>query len=138
TILLWDSFPQNWKRHNDGRLVEQKHLDELWHNLGDTDPASGYLAMRELISAGKQTTGLLRSRLRPAQKADPEQLATLAKDLDSDEFSVRKAASEELTKLHDEADAALVQALADNISLEKRRRIKLLRKQLALYPVSGE
>jgi hypothetical protein len=72
----------------------------------------------------------LEQRLTPARAADPEQLRRLIADLDSEQFAIRKAASEELRRLDLLAEPALGQALDGKPSLESRRRIEEL---LAVY-----
>jgi hypothetical protein len=84
--------------------------------------------MRLLARAPEQTVSWAREHL--PQKADLAQVARLVRDLDSDQFAVRKEAGEELERLADLAAPALRQALDGKPSAEVRRRVSGLLEQL--------
>ncbi len=93
--------------------------------------------MVRMSADGPTTLAALKKQLRPVRAVDPERLARLLKDLDSDEFTVRESASRELEKLGDVARPAVRQALAHRgLSLEMRRRLEAL--STALDNISGE
>jgi len=82
--------------------------------------------MRALAAARGQGIALLRGKVRPAAAIDPRHLARLVADLDSNEFSVREKATQELQALGERAAPSLRRALEKQPSLELRRRVKEL------------
>ncbi len=69
---------------------------------------------------------LLRERLKPAVPADPMRLAKLVADLDSDDFTIRDSANQELAKLGELAMPVLRKIMANPSTLETRRRAEVL------------
>jgi hypothetical protein len=95
-------------------------------------------SLRALAAAPDSALPFLEQRWTPARAADPEQLRRLIVDLDSEQFALRKAASEELRRFDLLAEATLRMARDGKPSLESRRRIEEL---LTVYrgpAVSGE
>jgi hypothetical protein len=65
-------------------------------------------------------------RLKPDAPADPQRIAKLITDLDSEQFQVREKASQELEKMGEAAEPALLKALAGRPSEEARKRLERL------------
>lgn len=79
----------------------------------------------------------MRERLRPAEAPTAQQIAVLIADLDSNRFSVRQKASDDLAKIRDVVAGALRKKLAEKPSLELRQRIEqLLNRTEQLTPES--
>lgn len=125
TILTWD-VPQLPKEKSRTTPLTQKELETAWSALASTDAAEAYRNMRTLQSVPEQTVPFLAERLRPTSPPDAERLKRLLAQLDSEEFAQRERATEELRKLGWAAEPALRKALADNPSLEARKRIQTL------------
>jgi RNA polymerase sigma factor (sigma-70 family) len=114
------------------RDVAVKDLDRLW-----TDLASPELKGRQtawvLTRAPRQAVALFREKVRPPRSPDAtevKRIGQLIRDLDSDEFSKRDKATEELGRLEDKADGALRKALDGQPSVEARRRMERLIEKL--------
>ncbi|HZT80137.1 MAG TPA: WD40 repeat domain-containing protein, partial [Gemmataceae bacterium] len=84
-------------------------LEARWADLAAEDPGRGFPAVAALSAAPGQSVPFLRQRLtallKPAPGLSPERIAQLIRDLDSDEFAVRKKASQELEKAGKQAEA---------------------------------
>jgi WD40 repeat protein len=131
--LVWDVA--RWSR----RAVKpwsptEAELAKCWSDLAESDPGKAYAALGRLLAAPEPATRLLRERLRPATAADPRRVRQLLADLESDEFSVRSAASRELAGLGPQVGPALRAALTDQTSLEARKRIESLLRGFAGPP----
>jgi hypothetical protein len=79
-----------------------------------------------LSGVAEQATGLLQSRLQPAEAAPADKLRQWLRDLDADEFQVRESAAKELAQLEELAVPELEAALKKNPTQETRRRIERL------------
>jgi hypothetical protein len=99
---------------------------QLWEDLAGADPLRADLAVWRLAAGGSRTIDLLRERLRPPPTATPERINRLVKDLDSDQFSIRQRAGEELARLIETAAPALRRARAVADSLEVQLRLDRL------------
>jgi hypothetical protein len=77
-----------------------------------------------------QVVAALRDRLRPVAPADPERLARLVRQLDSDDFRERERATAALRELGQPAERGLKQALTAERSAEARKRIGRLLEEL--------
>src|SRR5208283_5057345 len=76
---------------------------------------------------------------KPVPTIDPVRLQGLIADLESDDFTVRQKASEELEKLGDRAGPALRKALVGQPALETRQRLARLLEYLETAQLaSGE
>jgi RNA polymerase sigma factor (sigma-70 family) len=125
TVLVWDVAG---RPPGDVALAPQA-LDDLWADLGGTDPAKAHRAVWALAAAADQAVPLLRRHIPPAgpPPADTrEKVARLLPDLDREEFAVRQKAASELEKLGPTAEPVLRQALRGDLSPEARRRLESL------------
>jgi RNA polymerase sigma factor (sigma-70 family) len=124
TALLWDLTGRS-PATAIVTLTGQK-LDSLWSALADPDSEQAYQAMQILMAAPSQSIPYLKGRIRPVPVPDRERVAQLLTDLDSDQFTVRQKAADELTDLGEGAESALRQKLDGKPSLETRRRLQQL------------
>jgi WD40 repeat protein len=126
TALVWDVT---------GRAIEGKlpaidltpeQAESLWTDMAGEDAAKAYRAIWTLVAA-RQTLLLLQERLRPVDSiTDDKQISQWVADLDSDEFTVREKAEEELRKAGDLAEPLLRRTLDGQPSPEVRRRVERL------------
>jgi WD40 repeat protein len=100
----------------------------MWLALGG-DAKDAYKAIGQMIETPEQTVALLKQHVRPVQRPDPDVVAKLIRQLDSEVFSEREEAEKALQKLGDGATTLLVKAIADNESPESVGRLNsVLRK----------
>jgi hypothetical protein len=119
TLLLWDLRPLSTKE--DPRAPEGD-LESAWEDLARRDVTRGYEAMRILVRGGPDTIALLQERLRPVDEAWRERHTDLLRDLDSDSFETRQAATRALADLGTKAIPALARAMQESPSPEVRER----------------
>jgi hypothetical protein len=130
SILIWNMVPPV-------RQARDEELTHLWDDLASPDATRAYTASWQLTESPERALHLLRKHVRPVSPATMEQIRALVADLDSDEFSRRKAASARLRELGDGAKGVLREALSADPSPEQRRRVEALLKALE-RPLSGE
>ena len=104
-------------------------LERPWVELGTDDPIKADQAMAHLVARPAQTVPFLRRRLRPVT-VDTQRVARWLAQLDSDRYATREQASRALESLSEAVEPLLRQALAGQPSLEARRRIERLLKQV--------
>jgi RNA polymerase sigma factor (sigma-70 family) len=119
TLLVWDlgmrpSAPV-------ARLGEAG-LEKAWNELAGSDAPRAYRARWALASSTETAISWMRDRLRPSKPADPKRLRQLMADLGSDQFAARSKAQAGLEEFGDLAEPALRMAIAENPTLEVRRR----------------
>jgi WD40 repeat protein len=122
TVLIWDltRLPARKRERHSPEM-----LAGLWPDLEDADPAKAYPAVWAL-AISDQAPAFLLERLRPLLTADPQRIARLIADLESDDFDTRERASQELARLGDLAEPALRRALAGNPAADVRKRLTQL------------
>jgi WD40 repeat protein len=118
-------------------------LETAWDNLTAEDARRAYQAMRTLVAAPERSIPFLRDRLRPvaaaeAEDDDPKRIARLIADLDSDDFATRNQAAKELARLGTLAGPALRKAVPTTPSVEVKRRLEELLKDLGSPVLSSE
>jgi RNA polymerase sigma factor (sigma-70 family) len=126
TILIWklsELLGHKRKRESD---LSAKALEALWDNLGGEKATEAHAAIWKLAGAPQQAVPLLQKRLQAVTAPDPNRLARLFADLDSNRFSKRQNAMQEFEELGELAAPALRQAMTGKISAEVRRRIEQL------------
>ena len=111
--------------------LSAKEIADWWEQLALPDPAVANLAANRLAAAPRQAVPFLRDRVFPAAPVAGQRTEQLIADLDSKAFRTRQGATDELEKLGERAEAALLQTLAKNPSLEARRRIETLLARLS-------
>jgi RNA polymerase sigma factor (sigma-70 family) len=129
TALVWDLW-------DGGRVLpatmSARQMRSAWEELAGEDGVAAGEAIARLAATRGQAVRFLREHLHPVKPPDPEALAGLIADLDSDSFAVRQRAIAQLQKLGERATGALRKAAAKGRSLEVRRRAEEL-----LRPYAG-
>src|SRR5262249_25181294 len=123
SVILWDVTGPSKARQVP---VAPKELESLWADLADSDAAKAYQAICTFQTVRSHTVPFLQRRLRPAAAVDNERILQLIANLDSDTFTVREKASQDLERFGEFAELALRKALAGKPNSEVRRRIELL------------
>jgi RNA polymerase sigma factor (sigma-70 family) len=123
TALVWDVMGLP-------RTAAARGLDACWDDLVTDDAA---VACRALCTLATSPAGVrfLQKHLSATPTPDARRIARLIKDLDSDHFAERNAASQELEKRGEAAEPALRMALGDRPSLEVRQRLERLLNKLS-------
>jgi len=136
TILLWDVRALTGRKRP-LRDLPAGELQRLWTDLGGANAAAAYRAIGAPATA-KPAVLFLRERLRPVPALDTQRLGRLIADLDSDQFVVREQATASLLQFGRPVLASLRKALEAPPSLEVRRRLEQLVKQLQEQDPSAE
>ncbi len=129
TGRLWDltKVPDAPARNE---KVKPEDLDLLWSNLSEADAVKAYQAITTLESAPDLAVPFLKKHAKAIEQkivtATVDRINKLIADLDADDFAARESASEELSKVGENAGPALRKALAGNPSAEASRRIDKL------------
>lgn len=121
TSLVWDV---TGLAQSPARKLTAAETKQAWKDLADIDAAQAHRAIWLLVADPERALPLLREHLHPVSAADPRRLARWIADLDSNEFTVREAATRELRKVGELAQPALRAAIKDKPSLELRRRVQ--------------
>jgi len=124
----WDTTISVWDVYGGGRARELAVGDpDYWADLIDGDAARAHRAIGALAAAPRQAVPLLaRQAAMVEPPPEPQRLARLVADLDSQQFAVRQAATVELERLGDSAEPSLRKALDGRPPLEVRRRLEEL------------
>jgi WD40 repeat protein len=129
TVLQWDTFGLR-----DTAAVRPAPIDLLWKDLADDDAAKAYRAVAHLVASPRKTCAFLDKHLQANPGVPAERLAALLRDLDSEQFAAREAATRELKSLGEQADSVLHATLRNRPSLEVRRRIEALLEERRAHP----
>jgi roadblock/LC7 domain-containing protein len=131
TALVWDVARMLLQKQPDSAALRRSELESLWADLASTSAAKAHRAASALLAAPGQSGAFLKEMMRPeSSPADDKELSRLVGDLDADDFAVRDKATRELAKLGRIAEPALRQRLKDEPTLEARRRLERLLKDL--------
>jgi hypothetical protein len=126
---LWNELGE--RAAADSRVEEWREKPvSLWKDLAKGKSARAYEAIGKLVADPERSLPFLKERLQAAPPADAERLGRLTADLDSEEFRKRDTASHELSKLGAAAEPALRTALSRKPSLEMRKRLETLLREL--------
>jgi WD40 repeat protein len=116
----------------------ERELAGWWADLAAEDARRAGAALASLVRTPGPSVAFLKSKLRPAEAPDEKRLARLLADLDANEFAAREAASHDLARLGEQAEAALRRALKGSPSPEVTRRIKELLDKVERGPLAPE
>jgi endonuclease YncB( thermonuclease family) len=126
TIRLWGVSGWTRARKRPAGMLTDKQLEALWTDLAGADAGQAHRARWVLAAAPEQTVPWLQERLRPIAAPNPEQIARLLADLDSETFQTREKATRDLAALGESAGPAMRKALAGETAAEVRRRLEPL------------
>lgn len=136
TVLKWD-----WL----GRITAHAKAKEAsaisertWEALGNDDVKSAYVAISQLIAAREPAVRLLATKLKPIPALEAKRLSNLIRDLSSDRFAMRDAATRELRALGQRSEDALHEALKADHPVETRMRIEQLLAERRRSPYSTQ
>jgi len=135
TLLVWALPPRT--RPAAAPLTDQE-ADRMWNDLAAEDAARAYAAVWKLADAPAAAVALLGEKVQPVAPADAEKVRGHLRDLDSENFAVREAASRALEQMGPLVATDLYQALKANPSAEARRRIEEVLGKLSSGPLSQE
>lgn len=133
TILIWDVPGLDKLVRPPPPPLTEEELQCLWSDLAAQEFTVRQRTNRRLMTAPKTAIAFLKQRLKPDLPRD-DRLTRLLDDLDSDTFAVREKASQELTRMGKSIGPQLRRALAEDLSPEKRRRVKALVEALPRPP----
>jgi WD40 repeat protein len=137
TIVLWDVQGAGAPDLKERVVLKPEELSALWADLrGEAAAAHG--AMNRLMAGPTQAVGLFGEQLKPVKAVDAERLGTLLRKLDSDQFSDREEAAQELKKLGDGTEPGLRKALKGDLPVETRRRVEEILTELVGAAISAE
>jgi WD40 repeat protein len=127
TALIWDLARQG-QRLPAGKMFTDEELEQLWADLASDDASKAYGALWSLAVSPERASALVKKRLSPVAPVEPQRLAQLLADLDSERFTVRDRATTELERLGELAEPTLRKMLDEKPSLEVRTRLERLLK----------
>jgi RNA polymerase sigma factor (sigma-70 family) len=117
------------------RRLSEPELRRCWSDLANEDATTAFQAIRRLAAVTEQTPAFLRQYLKPVPAPDLKSVRQLVVMLDSDDFSTRQKAAEELDKQADAAASILKQILTkEKPSLEVRRRLQQILEKIDSKP----
>lgn len=132
TVLLWDLMGVSQPRE-----LAAKELEESWAALtGEAGPA--YKALWALAGSPQSAVPYLREQVRPVVPLDPQRVARLIADLDSNQFGARQSAGDELEKFGELAEESLNKVLMGKPSLEVRQRVEAILQKMPAGQMTRE
>jgi hypothetical protein len=134
TVLIWDvAFLADAVRRKQKDL-DPAALTSAWNDLKGIEAITAFRSVWTLAAAPRQTVPLLQRYLQPVKPIEATRVRQWIAELVSDEFGVREAAFRTLVKADRQVEPALRRALEDKPSLEARRRLEDVQRQLAKNP----
>jgi hypothetical protein len=133
TVLRWDVLGAR-----DAAILHPGEVAAAWDDLAADDAARAYLSVARLIASPAEARALLSRHLTPARAIPAERMRALLRELDSNRFAERDAASRQLPDLGEAGEIALRDALKDRLSPEVRRRIESLIERRRALPCSRD
>jgi RNA polymerase sigma factor (sigma-70 family) len=125
TLLVWDAanlLPAKEAEHE----LTSAELESFWSDLADPDATKAHQAIWSMVGSPRLSFAFLKDRLRPVVSADPQRVAQLLTDLNSDRPAVRVKAGKQLEEIGESAASALQNVLREERPLEVRRRVEQL------------
>ncbi len=129
TTLLWDPYALEKPRAPRTKLAKEDR-EKLWQTLADTNAAVAFKAICELIARPNVAVGLLDDAWKGMPRATVKQMGQWLEELNSEQFAVRKTATEEMVRFAANHEDMLREALQKAGSLEARQRLEQILAQI--------
>ncbi|MGB2821879.1 MAG: hypothetical protein WBF17_12920, partial [Phycisphaerae bacterium] len=132
TVLIWTLNPLERTAPARETKLSAREMEQLWSDLCEKGPRTGYRALWRLVSAPDAAVAFLGERLgEAAAPVGPERMEAAIRRLSHPEFRTRQEASELLRQCGSAAEPALRATLKTTRSAETRGRIRALLEELA-------
>jgi outer membrane protein assembly factor BamB len=127
-LLLWETATFARPGGEGSAKLSETQLEAHWKHLASTDAGAAFKAVCALAGNPDTSLPLLRRRLTEARPSGPSgaDVSRWVRELDSDVYAVREAATRELELAGVRALPALQKALANPSSLEVKKRARRL------------
>jgi WD40 repeat protein len=125
-ILIWNAPRIQTPKKTQAPSAAQR---EAWWSALGGQAKDAYQAIAGLIDTPEYAVALLKERVQPVRRSDPDTVARLIARLESKKFAERVKAQAALEKMGEGAAHLLVRALQDKVSLELRRRLEEVLRQ---------
>ena len=133
TVLVFDTSKAGAKLLPIPKLANEQ-LDFHWTALAGDNAVQAHQAIGALVAAPKQSVRFFQGRLKSIAAMDQGKVDRWIADLDSEAFAIRQAATKALEKVGEQIEPAIQEALKGSISLETRRRLEQILKDLVDVP----
>jgi WD40 repeat protein len=120
--FIWDIYGKHAKAPPEKWSDADRH--RLWQDLAGADAKAGFQAVRRMVRNPGPAVALIGERLKPAEAVDAKRFKQWLRDLDSDDYGIRRSATADLEKLGDRIATALQEGLTSGLTLEARRRVQ--------------
>jgi RNA polymerase sigma factor (sigma-70 family) len=128
TLLVWDVAGQNHPaQHIELNAAE---INAAWLDLAHADAASAFRARKLLAGSPGRAAQFLKEKLKPEAPPNAAVVKKLIANLGGDRFAEREKAQTELSAIGEPVEQALQDVLANKPTLEMRRRIDSLLKEI--------
>jgi hypothetical protein len=138
TALVWDCAKLTQRDRLPPLDLKAEQVASLWTDLADADAGKAFRGVQTLAASPRQVVPFLGQRLMPVSGLDRQRVEKLIADLESKQFAVREAASNELEKFGELAEFFLRKALEGKPSLDLRQRVEQLLTKIQYGILSGE
>jgi WD40 repeat protein len=136
TTLIWDAAPF----HAPPAVAIKPTAEEVsrwWDELAAEDASKAFATVRAMSSTPAETVALIKSKLEPIKDDVTKRIDKLIADLDARRFQQREKAMRELAEIGPDAEKAIEAALPTAPSIDAKRRMEELLKQLKGRPQEG-
>src|SRR5205807_1828029 len=107
----------------EGKLT-QADREQLWQRLADADAAVAFQAICQLVARTSEAVAILEDGWKRSRRATPKQVHKWIEELGSDQFMVRKTATEALHEVAADHEDFLRDAVKQTGTLEVRQRLE--------------
>jgi hypothetical protein len=129
-LLIWDVRELAGAAPTSPAHLKEKELALFWDNLADPDAGRAYRARWLLAGSPEQAVSLLRKRLPTVPLPDKARIKRLLTRLGSPRYRTRKKATQELEKIGELAEPALLLVLRNKPGPEVAQRVRLLLRKI--------
>jgi hypothetical protein len=126
SALVWDMRGRHDNKKQATANPSPEKLAIWWDALAVNDAAKAFECMEMFSQFPEQTVALIAERLKPIPRPSAAKVAGLLRDLESDKFKIRDAATRELESLDEAVTIDLRQLAKRSSSVEARDRAERL------------
>lgn len=135
-LVLWDVSHFNRACWREAVDLKANQLENFWNDLANPSLPTAHRAMRAFVNTPAQAVTFLKGRLRPVAKECD--VPKVIRQLDSNDFKIRRKAAKELEAVGAVALSGLEKALRSRPSVEFRLRAERLLTKLQKQPIPRE
>jgi WD40 repeat protein len=131
SALVWNIAQSNETHARQQERIEEAEVDRLWSDLSDQDAKKALNSVRSFVQSPDLAMRVFQRRLKSVKVLDTGEIAKLVALVDSDSYTIRNRATQDLESAGPQVEHVVLRALSDRPSPEAKARLEAILRNIS-------